>query len=90
MQDDLADVRLRLASGSDQQAAAAAAPPPPPPLAVSRGNLIDVFGKVVPPISLDQVGGELGEAVVGGCGRWKVGHGINVAAAPLERCGTVA
>ena len=51
VQDDLSDVRHRLAAGTQQPASAA--PPLPPP--VAKGNMIDVFGNVVPPIALDQV-----------------------------------
>lgn len=53
LQDTLADVRHRLATGGGISQQAAAIPPLPPP--VHKGNMIDVFGNVVPPIALDQV-----------------------------------
>lgn len=51
-QDDLADVQHRLAARGGQPPAQALPPLPPP---VAKGNMVDVFGNVVPPIALDQV-----------------------------------
>ncbi|KAL4447178.1 hypothetical protein ABPG77_007211 [Micractinium sp. CCAP 211/92] len=50
--DDLADVQHRLAAAAGQPPVQALPPLPPP---VAKGNMVDVFGNVVPPIALDQV-----------------------------------
>ncbi|KAI3428221.1 hypothetical protein D9Q98_006601 [Chlorella vulgaris] len=51
--DDLVDVHHRLAAGTGSSQQAVAIPPLAPP--VVKGNMVDVFGNVVPPIALDQV-----------------------------------
>jgi len=65
-QDDLADVQHRLANGGGSQPPAV--PPLPPP--VAKGSMIDVFGNVVPPIALDQVGSHCCRCVQ----RWSCAH----------------